>query len=870
MKPSPVEISLRRAAKTWARLRRMELSLACGSLAAALVIILDACGYRWMNPPASQAAHRLFLTLYPLLLFAVALFWLTSWILLRRRIPTALLAKKLETANPPLLDRLHTLAHLETQVSSPVPASYLEQIRSQAGHHLSHGIAKATLQHPTPWVRLALFAVLLPLAIHNPWKPSRSQAREALASQPTPKPTPATEPESVLSEPKDTQESKRKWGEVLITEPARDMQVTKLDVIPLQIEAAASHPLEKVEWLTGINGANEQAHPLPAPSEPRYGIFKPTLFLDEFSLSDWDVLTYYAKAHTQNGDALASQVYFLEVRPFREEFQKLQGAAGEDGQKLLNELTGLIQEQQHVIRETHRHLQSPPQDVRQNAQDRAKLSDAETDLSKATRHLTAKIAEKAGYQGVSPAEAQLAKAQQTLHTAAETLLSADSQTIPPLQRQALEELVAARKAFSKALCEASQTQTPTSPDAAKPLPPKDALPEIAEFRSETQTVQQALTQAIAREQLVARDAERSQKARSQPSSSQPDAETKRAAEQRRLSSLQQAVQKQIEELQHKNPKAFKGLEGMCQSAQAAVQSACIALQQGQFGAAATAASDAAQKLESLRSAQEAKSSGRDLAAAHTLGKLLAAQTHQLADVQQNPSNTSPSEAQRLADRSRDILNQLQQSTSQPGSSGFFGPQLQEALSESQLPKIHQQLDALRGAQTAESRGKAAGQARDALASVQDALEKSLPRALQQAHQDNPLEGTNQNHLQAGISQLNSLLQRLLSGKPTTAPQQQQQAQEALSHFEKALTPVDASSPAARVLLAELRETLTSRETFATEGLERLLSKLQSLPMENATDSQEKSSAKIANVDSQSAPPAFRSRVEKYFQKLSEK
>ena len=75
-----------------------------------------------------------------------------------------------------------------------------------------------------------------------------------------------------------------------------DLRVTKIDVVPLQIEAAANERLQKVDWFTAINGEAETEHPLPPPNEPRFAIYQPDIYLDELNLSDWDVVTYYARA----------------------------------------------------------------------------------------------------------------------------------------------------------------------------------------------------------------------------------------------------------------------------------------------------------------------------------------------------------------------------------------------------------------------------------------------------------------------------------------------------------------------------------------------------------------------------------------------
>src|SRR5262249_38347178 len=128
----------------------------------------------------------------------------------------------------------------------------------------------------------------------------------------------------------------------------------------------------------------------PAPSEPRYALYRPTLYLDDLNLSDWDVVTYYAKADTEKENSFASEVYFLEVRPFREDILKLPGGQGGEAYQRLNEISSLINRQEHVIRQTHQYVQRPPEQENVRVQDRKKLEQAESDLRDSTRHLYAK------------------------------------------------------------------------------------------------------------------------------------------------------------------------------------------------------------------------------------------------------------------------------------------------------------------------------------------------------------------------------------------------------------------------------------------------------------------------------------------------
>src|SRR5579863_2309194 len=63
-------------------------------------------------------------------------------------------------------------------------------------------------------------------------------------------------------------EQQQAWGEVRITDPGGDLKVTKVDVVPLQIEAAANQGLKTVSWYSAVNGAGETTHELAPPTEP--------------------------------------------------------------------------------------------------------------------------------------------------------------------------------------------------------------------------------------------------------------------------------------------------------------------------------------------------------------------------------------------------------------------------------------------------------------------------------------------------------------------------------------------------------------------------------------------------------------------------
>src|SRR5258706_1423156 len=141
-------------------------------------------------------------------------------------------------------------------------------------------------------------------------------------------------------------------------------------------------------------------------------------------------MTYYAKASTEKENSFASDVYFLEVRPFREDILKMPGGEGGKAYQCLNQMTALINGQQHVIRETHQHIQKPPAQENLQAQDRAKLAEAENDLGESSDHLYAQMAADMENKPIGPALDALARASKSLSEAG-ALLKTNALTEAP-------------------------------------------------------------------------------------------------------------------------------------------------------------------------------------------------------------------------------------------------------------------------------------------------------------------------------------------------------------------------------------------------------------------------------------------------------
>ncbi|GBC78097.1 hypothetical protein HRbin08_01583 [bacterium HR08] len=125
---------------------------------------------------------------------------------------------------------------------------------------------------------------------------------------------------------------------IVIEKPGRDLQVTAIQEVFTEARVEDDYGVALVELRYSVNGGPEQTillHRAGTPRGPRAsgapvraitGSY--TFFLEELNLEPGDVISYYVKARDTNtvtgpGEA-ASDIYFLEVRPFDRRFRQAQ------------------------------------------------------------------------------------------------------------------------------------------------------------------------------------------------------------------------------------------------------------------------------------------------------------------------------------------------------------------------------------------------------------------------------------------------------------------------------------------------------------------------------------------------------------------
>jgi len=797
---------------------------------------------------------NLVLTFFALLALVGFISWAVIAISVMAGAPNrAWLAAALERVDSRILDRLHTLLFLERRRGEPRMDAFALRIARQTQVLLSEKRSPSPFSSASASGYVLLFLVTLTLTtlmyeLYKPWTQLMSVQKVQRQKVPS-------KPQDLVLPATNNVEQNQAWGEVRITDPGTDLRLTKVDVVPLQIEAAANQPLKEVSWFSAINGADEILHQLPPPSEPRYAVYQPTIYLDELHLSDWDVMTYYARASTDKTNSFSSEVYFVEVRPFREDIMKLPGGEGGKAYETLKEITGLINRQQHVIRETHQHVQKPPEQPNLAAQDRKKLADAETDLGDSAHHLYAKMAAEMENKPIGQALDSLAKAEQSLQSAGNRL---QNNAMPQAQldeRTALSELVAMRKIFQKAVSDnpgafEEQAEGEESPPVADSF---KKLSEIAEFRNQAKAAQDFIRKSLEQQKNLEQQAKSA--ARSDFS---------------RLGAEEQQLQKSIEDFQTQNPQPFKGTEAESQQASQALADAADALQRGTSDAR-TATQNASRQLGRFNDAMQGQSTAQQLANAYKLKQMLDQQISTLDQRAQNDSKVTDDMLQKTAREARDTVDQLAKSAEQEPTRDAFGQPLRDALSGQNKVDLDAKLRQLEQADDPAARQQRAAESRDGLARISKAFEDSQPRALQMARRADSLKGNERDSFGEGIAELDSLIKQLQSGRQLRPENQAKLGQQLLQNLQSGMRSQYGDNDRGEQLLLQLRELLKAEKGLDPGDLKKLMEALQHFSVETSEQlAKEDDRPELNNIDPSRLPPAYRGRIQKYFQKLSEK
>ena len=646
-------------------------------------------------------------------------------------------------------------------------------------------------------------------------------------------------------------EAHRTWGEVRIVDPGHDVRLTKVDVLPLQIEMTTSDTMQKPAWVTSINGGPEISHDLDQPTDPNYMVYQPSIYLDQLAVTDWDVVAYYARTDSAAPAHYASPISFIEIRPFREDILKTTGG-GKNNQRydLLNELTGLIKEQTNILQQTHEHqlITYPQDDMR--LQDAHKLSDGEKNLATSADHFYGEIVSADENTPVGGILDELSQAQRQMNNAVPALK--DDAVVEGKQNEegSLYHLIACRKAFQKVISDNPAAfggqnsgdladSTPTASDSLK------KLSQVSEMHDRDQETMQALQQLTAREQALAQT---------------------HATLQSRLGD-QMGIKSDFSDAMEKNPDLFQGSEPQQAALRQAMMQSIVALSTGDAPAAKTALAQTVASMQDLEQSVGQNHQAKQMGEAYQLKKIIDQNSRQLGQEQAKPGSLSPQEVQDLANAARGSTQTLKDIVD-TDKSGAFGPQLGQSLSPANQQALANALSQFGSSSPGAGRSAAAGNAQKNLQNVSQAFDQSQPALTSQIRHQDALQPAPAD----ALDQAEQDLQSLILGLGGHGPDQQKARAQILDELQSGMGNGKVGGLIHDQLVADANQLLKIKAPGDVDSaaLQKLLSEIQSYRTEVNDPARARApELNTTQVDPSKFPPSYRERLRAYFEQLSQ-
>ncbi|NIR46171.1 MAG: DUF4175 family protein [Gemmatimonadetes bacterium] len=240
---------------------------------------------------------------------------------------------------------------------------------------------------------------------------------------------------------------------VSFSEPGRDINVTSIEEIFVEVEAQDDYGIRSLELIYSVNGGHEDTLSLYSGSRKHVSAGH-TFYLEEIELEPGDFISYFARTSDDNRvsgrQTTVSDIYFMEVRPFDRSFRQSE-QAGMPGGAPGGFQSSLARQQRDIIAATFNLVRDRDEYSDEEFEENlATLALAQGQLRGDVETLTARIRSR-GIVGMDSSFAIIAEA---LPLAAEAMREAEErlgenrpqEALPPEQR-ALQQLQRAEAAF---------------------------------------------------------------------------------------------------------------------------------------------------------------------------------------------------------------------------------------------------------------------------------------------------------------------------------------------------------------------------------------------------------------------------------------
>ncbi|MDQ3516990.1 MAG: hypothetical protein M3466_01130, partial [Gemmatimonadota bacterium] len=239
---------------------------------------------------------------------------------------------------------------------------------------------------------------------------------------------------------------------VTITKPGRDSKVTSVEEVFAEAQAEDDYGIAKLDLVYSVNGDKRRTVGLYGGKGRRAKQMSAghTFLLEELSLEPGDMISYFARATDANNKSASTDIYFLQVRPYGQEYRQAEQSGGGGGGGGMEGNEALSARQRDIIAATFKSVRdravTQPREYQENL---ATIALAEGRL----REQVATLARRMVERGVA-ADSSLRKIAELLPKAAEEMRVAEEllgkrkadDAIPPEER-ALRFLQQAEAAF---------------------------------------------------------------------------------------------------------------------------------------------------------------------------------------------------------------------------------------------------------------------------------------------------------------------------------------------------------------------------------------------------------------------------------------
>ena len=229
------------------------------------------------------------------------------------------------------------------------------------------------------------------------------------------------------------------------------------------------------------------------------------------------------------------------------------------------------------------------------------------------------------------------------------------------------------------------------------------------------------------------------------------------------------------------------------------------------------------------------------------------------------------ELQEACQKIKEVSGGLKRIAEEKPTREHFSLELREALADENKQTLDSQCDSLRNCRGSDAKKKCAGAAKASLQQICQAFTASQPKILAQVQQEDSFQPGGQRSLDRGIKHLESLLQSNRDSRYMSAEDRQNLQEEALTNIKKGIESLDYDTKSSGITYKMLRDYYTPEVTLDPKVIQRLIAQLDNLSVEFVNAKGEKpGEPEISHFDSENMPQAYRERIRKYFEKLSER